>query len=243
MTVKSLTTVLPQPPMRPAPRQAAKSLPLEPGDRLTWREFERRYEALPHIKKAELIEGVVYMPSPTHTRHAVAHSHVIGWMAMYYAATPGVQLADNATVRLDPDNIVQPDALLRLEPEHGGRSRISRDDYYEGAPELIVEIATSSAAYDLYEKRRVYRRNGVPEYIVWQVLEDRLDWWRLVEGEYVAMTADPDGIIRSQAFPGLWLDVNAVLTGDLRTVLARLQAGQATSEHGQFLERLAAAAR
>ena len=117
------------------------------------------------------------------------------------------------------------------------------DDYYEGAPELIVEIATSSVAYDLYEKRRVYRRNGVPEYLVWQVLEARLDWWRLVEGEYVAMTADPDGIMRSQIFPGLWLDGSAILAGDLRAVLAKLQVGLATSQYRQFVERLAVAAR
>ena len=39
-------------------------LPLEHGDHLTREEFERRYEAMPHVRKAELIEGVVYMPSP-----------------------------------------------------------------------------------------------------------------------------------------------------------------------------------
>ena len=241
MAVESPVAMFP----RTRARVEGKSVPppLEPGDRLTAREFERRYRAMPQLKKAELVEGVVYMPSPVHVSHAVAHSRIVTWLGVYSAASPGVQLADNATLRLDPDNTVQPDVLLRLEPVCGGRSRVTPDDYYEGAPELIVEIATSSAAHDMYEKRRVYRRNGVPEYIVWQVLEDRLDWWRLVEGEYVAMTADPDGIIRSQAFPGLWLDVNAVLTGDLRTVLARLQAGQATSEHGQFLERLAAAVR
>jgi Uma2 family endonuclease len=132
---------------------------------------------------------------------------------------------------------------LRLDSARGGRSRISADDYLEGAPELIVEIATSSAAYDLYEKRRVYRRNGVQEYIVWQVLEGRLDWWQLVAGEYVALTLDPDGLIRSQVFPGLWLDPQALLAGKLPAVLTRLQEGLATTEHGQFVQYLAAGGR
>jgi Uma2 family endonuclease len=197
---------MPPPGTFPLPFGTSKPPPLEPGDRLTAHEFERRYHAMPHLKKAELIEGVVYMPSPVRVSHSVSHGIVMGWLGQYAGSTPGLQLADNTTLRLDPDNVVQPDALLRLDSARGGRSRISADDYLEGAPELIVEIATSSAAYDLYEKRRVYRRNGVQEYLVWQVLEGRLDWWQLVAGEYVALTLDPDGLIRSQVFPGLWLD-------------------------------------
>jgi len=124
---------------------------LENGDRLTRYEFERRYEAMPHLKKAELIDGVVYMGSPVRfERHGKPHSYAIGWLAVYCAATPGVDLGDNATVRLDVDNEPQPDALLRLDPSVGGQSRISDDDYVEGAPELIVEIAASSASYDLH---------------------------------------------------------------------------------------------
>jgi Uma2 family endonuclease len=145
--------------------------PLENGDRLTRREFERRYQARPDIKKAELIEGVVYMPSPVHFRsHSEPHGWIIGWLVAYCAGTPGVRLGDNATVRLDRDNEVQPDALLRIEPEAGGSSRISEDDYVEGAPELIVEIAATSASYDLHDKLQVYRRNGVREYVVWQYM-------------------------------------------------------------------------
>ncbi len=209
--------------------------PLEPGDRLTAAEFMRRYEAMPHIKKAELIEGVVYMPSPVRVSHAAAHSQIIGWLAVYVAATPGVQLADNATLRMDPDNVVQPDALLRLEPAAGGRSRVSPDDYLEGAPELIAEVATSSAAYDLHDKLRVYRRNGVQEYLVWQVLEERLDWWQWVAGEYVPIPVEADGLMRSRMFPGLWLDPQAMLAGDLQTVLARLQEGLASEPHQAYL--------
>lgn len=215
---------------------------LEPGDRLTAREFERRYEAMPHITKAELIEGVVYMPSPVRASHAVSHSAVISWLGQYAIATPGAQLADNATLRLDAENVVQPDALLRLEPAYGGRSRVSADDYFEGAPELIFEVATSSAAYDLFEKQRIYRRNGVQEYIVWQVLEGRLNWWELAAGEYVAIVADADGLLRSRVFPGLWLDPQAMLAGDLSVVLARLHEGLATAEHDQFVQHFAAAA-
>jgi len=209
---------------------------------LTRREFERRYTAMPHIKKAELIEGVVYIPSPVHASHALAHSQIIGWLAVYTASTPGVKLADNATVRLDLDNAVQPDVLLRLEPVAGGHSYISADDYIEGAPELIVEIATSSAAYDLHDKLRVYRRNRVQEYAVWQVLEGRLDWWYWEEGEYVPLTPNEDGVWASQVFPGLWLDANALLKDDLAAVLACLQVGLASEEHASFVAEMAGAA-
>ena len=140
---------------------------LETGDRLTRAEFERRYHAMPYVKKAELIEGFVYMPSPVrHKGHGEPHSHIVLWLVTYCVGTPGVSISDNATVRLDPDNEVQPDALLRIEPTVGGNSRISDDDYIEGTPELVVEIAASSAAYDMYDKFEVYLRNGVQGYIV-----------------------------------------------------------------------------
>ena len=125
------------------------------GDRLTRREFERRYEAMPHVKKAELIEGTVYMPSLVHANsHGRPHSIIMGWLLTYDAATPGVNSYDNTTVRLDLDNEPQPDALLRIDEDGNGQSRISDDDYVEGPPELIVEIAHSSAAYDLHDKKQ-----------------------------------------------------------------------------------------
>jgi Uma2 family endonuclease len=224
------------------PGVTAGDLPLlESGDRLTRHEFERRYNAMPHVKKAELIEGVVYMPSPVRFRqHGRPHGQVITWLGTFCAATPGVDLADNATVRLDMDNEVQPDALLRLEPARGGRSWINPDDYVEGAPELIVEIASSSAAYDLYDKKRVYRRNGVQEYVVWQIYDERLDWFQLQEGKYVSLAPDADGVVRSRVFPGLCLKVTALLEGDLGLVLTELQKGLATAEHAAFVERLSA---
>jgi Uma2 family endonuclease len=213
--------------------------PLENGDRLTRQEFERRYTAMAHIKKAELIEGVVYVASPVGAnRHGSPHADIIGWLFVYKAATPGVYLADNTTVRLDADNEPQPDALLRIEPEVGGNSRISDDDYVEGTPELIAEIAASSASYDLNDKLNAYRRNGVQEYIVWQIYENRLDWFRLQEGRYVALHPDEAGIIRSEIFPGLWLAVNALREGDMAGVLAVLQQGLHFAEHQAFVKRL-----
>ncbi len=213
--------------------------PLENGDRLTRHEFERRYEAMPHIKKAELIEGVVYMASPVRaTSHGQPHGHIITWLGVYSAATPGVMLCDNATVRLDLDNEPLPDALLRLDPSVGGQSRIGDDDYIEGATELIVEVAASTASYDLYDKLRVYRRNGVQEYLVWKVNDKQLNWFRLREGEYVQLEPDANGVVRSEMFPGLDLAVSALLDGDLAQVLGVVQAGLATTEHADFVNRL-----
>ncbi|KAB8317949.1 Uma2 family endonuclease [Tolypothrix campylonemoides VB511288] len=213
--------------------------PLESGDRLTRQEFERRYAAMPQIKKAELIEGVAYVASPVRIKnHGRPHAQVMAWVTAYWVATPGVDLADNTTVRLDADNEPQPDVLLRIEPEVGGNSRISDDDYVEGAPELIVEIAASSASYDLKDKLNAYRRNGVQEYIVWQIYENRLDWFKLEEGRYISLEPDADGVIRSGVFPGLWLAVPALREGNLAVVLAVLQQGLETPEHQAFVERL-----
>ncbi len=139
---------------------------------------------------------------------------------------------------MDADNEPQPDALLRIEPDVGGNSRIGNDDYVEGAPELIAEIAASSASYDLNAKLNVYRRNGVQEYIVWQMYENRLDWFSLQEGRYVSVQPDETGVIRSSVFPGLWLAVNALREGDLAQVLAVLQQGIQTVDHQTFVERL-----
>src|SRR5262245_22343202 len=86
--------------------------PLRAGDRLSRGEFERRYEAMPEVNKAELIEGVVYMPSPTSlNEHGGPHFDLIGWLALYRAFTPGVQGGDSTTVRLDEDNEPQSDAF------------------------------------------------------------------------------------------------------------------------------------
>ncbi|MGA9378030.1 MAG: Uma2 family endonuclease [Phormidium sp.] len=213
-----------------------KILPLENGDRLTRAEFERRYETMPNLKKAELIEGVVYMGSPVRVIHGQPHAHIMGWLFSYQVATPGVGLFDNTTVRLDADNEPQPDALLRI--ENGGQTIISEDDYLEGAPEFIAEIAVSSASYDLRDKLRVYRRNQVQEYLVWQVNEQKIDWFRFREGEYIVLPTEATGTIKSEVFPGLWLAVPALIAGNLVEVQSVLNMGLATSEHQNFVERL-----
>ena len=209
------------------------------GDRLSRAEFERRYQAHPEINKAELIEGVVHMPSPVHyALHSQPHVDIITWLGVYRAATPGVAGGDNATVRLDYENVVQPDALLRLEPAQGGRSRVTEDDYLAGPPELVVEIAASSASYDMHDKRRVYARNGVQEYLVAQAYEQRVDWFVLREGVYEALQPDAEGILRSEVFPGLWLPADALWAGDLATMLAVLQQGLASPEHAAYVADL-----
>jgi Uma2 family endonuclease len=213
--------------------------PLESGDRLTRHEFERRYTAMPQVKKAELIEGVVYLASPLRFKsHGKPHGNIIGWLWTYKVATPGVELADNATVRLDLDNEVQPDVVLLIDEKLGGQTRITEDDYIEGAPELIAEVAASSAANDLHDKKQVYRRNGVKEYIVWQVFEQKINWFVLENGEYVLLNPDANGVIKSRVFPGLWLNIAALLAGEMTQVLSVLQQGLNSPEHEIFVQQL-----
>ncbi len=220
-------------------RKDVRPQPLQNGDRLTRSEFERRYEAMPHIKKAELIEGVVYMPSPVRfEQHAEPHASIVGALVAYRAATPGVRSGDNTTIRLDIDNEPQPDIALLIDPQAGGQTRISHDGYLEGGPELIVEVAASSASYDLHDKLNAYRRNGVQEYIVWRVEEGEIDWFRLESEIYVRVKPDARGIIRSRVFPGLWLNVKAMLAGEIAKALADLQKGLKSREHAAFVKQL-----
>jgi Uma2 family endonuclease len=215
---------------------------LEPGDRLARPEFERRYDAMPHLRKAELIEGVVHMPSPVrYRRHGRPHALLMGWLIHYEAGTPGVETADNSTARLDLDNEPQPDAVLLIDPARGGQARISKDDYIENAPELVAEVASSSVSIDLTTKLHVYRRNGVHEYVVWRVLDRALDWFVLHNGQYERLGPDAAGLLRSETFPGLWLDVPALLRGDVAGVLAAVQRGLTSLEHNAFAVRLSRA--
>ena len=215
------------------------SADLENGDRLDRCEFERRYKARPDIKKAELVEGTVLMPSPVCARsHAAPSASLVGWLTVYCAFTPRVSVLDNATVRLDPDNEPQPDALLRIDADADGRSRISDDDYVEGPPELIVEVAASSAAYDLHDKLNAYRRNGVAEYVVWRSHDRAIDWFVLADGEYHRQAPSANGVLQSSTFPGLRLSVDALLAGDMAAVLAELQRGVGSQEHAEFVARL-----
>ncbi len=224
-----------------APLRSALDVPaLENGDRLTRCEFERRYAARPDLKKAQLIEGIVYMPSPVSLAHAEPHAMIQTVLLVYAASTPGVRGCDNATVRLDLDNEPQPDVLLRIEPDVGGRSRVTDDNYLEGAPELVVEVAASSASIDLHDKLRAYRRNGVQDYVVWRTHEERIDWLELVDDEYRPLPPDDAGVIHSRVFPGLRLAAHALLKGDLAGALAEVQRGVGSTEHLAFVARLAA---
>ena len=212
---------------------------LESGDRLTRCEFERRYAARPDIRKAELIEGVVYVASPARaTSHGGPQAAVHVLLGTYAAFTPGTLHLDNATVRLDLDNEVQPDAALLVKSESGGRSRISDDDYIEGAPELVVEVAASSASHDLHDKLNVYRRNGVREYLVWRTLDERIDGFELVDDEYRPLLADDTGVLRSKVFPGLRIDVDALLGGDVAGAIETARAGVGSPDHTTFVARL-----
>jgi Uma2 family endonuclease len=196
---------------------------LESGDHLTREEFHRRYEARPDIRKAELVMGVVYVTSPLNsTRHGEPHSFVIGWLTVFAAKTPGLRVTDNATVYLSEDSEVQPDVCLFWDPPRSGTAHRRPDGYIEGAPVLVVEVANSSASYDLYEKKEAYRRAGVPEYIVWAVRDGRIAWYHLRGGEYVILEPGADGVIESLVLPGLRLDVEAMLVGDTAAVLAAI---------------------
>ncbi len=213
--------------------------PLENGDRLNRYEFEKRAENISQSRKVELIDGVVYMAAALRYKgHGLPHSQMMTWLGVYAANTPGIELADNATIRLDLENAPQPDILLRIKSEFGGQSHISEDDYVEGAPELIVEIAGSSASYDLYDKLRVYRRHGVKEYIIWQVYDQKIDWFYLKEGEYIKLEPDILGLIESNNFPGLVLSIKEMLALNLAKVLEILNQNINTQKHHNFIERL-----
>ena len=233
-----------EPQVHTEPKPAAPPIPpLENGDRLTRAEFERRYDAMPHLKKAELIEGIVYMGSPvSYDHHGKPHFDAIGWLCQYRYFTPGVDGADNASVRLDLDNMPQPDAFLMILPGCGGQARVTEDDYVEFAPELIVEVASSSVSYDLHAKLQVYRRNGVREYVIWRTRDREVDWFTFVEGAYVRQPLGADGLYRSVALPGLWLDPKALIDDDRPRMVAVNQQGTATPEHAAFVERLRLAA-
>jgi Uma2 family endonuclease len=211
--------------------------PLENGDRLSRSKFERRYQAMPNHQKAELIAGIVYVASPLRiTQHGNPHARIMTWLGSYWAVTPGIELGDNSTVQLDQYNEPQPDALLRIQT--GGQSTVNEDGYVEGAPELIVEIAASTVSLDLHQKLEIYQLHQVQEYLVWRVEDDQLDWFQLQQGKYLKLQTDIEGILYSQMFPGLWLDQNALLTGNLAKVLRVLQKGLASGEHQSFLEKL-----
>jgi hypothetical protein len=227
-------------PTTPAPPETP---PLQNGDRLSRDEFERRYDAMPELKKAELIDGVVYMPSPVrHREHGNPHFNLIAWLGYYVGATPGVEGGDNSSLRLDLANEPQPDACLIIKPAHGGKVQIDAEGYIAGAPEFVAEVAASSVSYDLHDKLNAYRRHQVQEYLVLRVYDRAIDWFVLSGGAYDRLAPTATNIYSSKVFPGLWLDAAALLSGDLAAVVRVLQQGTASAEHGAFVGRLQAVA-
>jgi Uma2 family endonuclease len=213
--------------------------PLVFGDFLSRDEFLRRWEAMPEVKRAELIRGVVYMPSPVSTEHGDTEFIVSTWLGVYAAATPGCRGSNNVTCLMGEDEAPQPDTSLRILPEHGGQSRIE-GRYVAGAPEFLAEVCISSTAYDLHQKREVYAESGVQEYLAVLMREHEVRWHRLSGGRFEVVPAPADGVYRSGVLPGLWLDAPALLAGDLARVLAVLQQGIQSAEHQAFVEQLGA---
>ncbi len=214
-------------------------LPLENGDRLTREEFHRRYEAMPENIKAELINGVVYMSSPVRVKkHGKPHFQFSGILFLYQTATPGIEAADNSTLQLEDDGEPQPDATLWISEDYGGSAFVTDSDYLEGSPELVVEISSSTASYDLHDKKDAYERNGIKEYIVWRVLDNAIDWFALENGKYVKLSPDENEVVESRVFAGLRLNIKALLANDLPQVLADLQNGLNSAAHQEFIENL-----
>ncbi|MEZ6127371.1 MAG: Uma2 family endonuclease [Planctomycetaceae bacterium] len=221
------------------PTASATLPPLQPGDRMNRFEFERRYHAMPDCKKAELVEGVVYVPSPARLRHGQLHALVMGWIVNYSIATSGTECADNATNRLDNDNEPQPDVALFIDPVCGGQSRISDDGYLTGPVEFVAEISVSSVSLDRGPKLRTYERHGVKEYLIWRVEDNLLEWYALRETGFELQPLPDDGIYRSETFPGLWLNSAAMLGMNGKTVMQTLGDGLGSADHADFVRRLA----
>jgi Uma2 family endonuclease len=223
-----------------APRTTLAAPPqLQSGDRLGAAEFLRRYDAMPEVKKAELINGIVYMASPVRAKqHGIPDGMMQLWLGTYAAHTPGTLVAANSTVRFDADNVPQPDALLMI--EKGGRAKIGKDGYVHGAPELIVEVAASSASLDMNDKLHAYRRAGVLEYVCWRPEEKACDWFVLEEDRFIQLQPDKSHLLRSQAFPGLVLDLRALLNENAAAVLAALNKNLGKAAHKAFAAKLAA---
>jgi hypothetical protein len=221
-------------------RVRAVTPPLVEGQRLSQPEFHRRYEAMPPDTRAELIDGIVYMSSPASLEHGRSTSTVIIWLGHYRLRTPGVEVLGGATTVLGRKGEPQPDALLRILPEVGGRTADKRG-YLHGGPELVAEVAKATRYIDLGPKLNDYQRAGVQEYLVRAHAPDEVIWYVRRNRKFVVLPAGTDGWYRSEVFPGLWLDPKALLADDLRGMIAALEQGLASPEHAAYVARLGAA--
>jgi Uma2 family endonuclease len=215
---------------------------LENGETMDQKTFHERYQKTPAGFKAELIGGIVYvMASPVGSFHAQNDSDTIGWLVYYRSATPGTAVQNNATTILGDKSEPQPDSAMLIRPEYGGQTRGggSGGKYTIGAPELVVEVAHSSRSIDLRAKFADYERARVREYIGLDLRKKAVLWSRLVDGHFVPIPVDADGLMRSNVFPGLWLDPVALASGDIANVFAALNLGLASPEHAAFVAELA----
>lgn len=202
--------------------------PLRDGDHLTRDEFMRRWEAMPDLHRAELIDGVVHLPSPVSLTHSDLSHVVSNWTGAYQIANPAVRANSNGTWHLPGHNVPQPDLALWIAEEHGGRVRVV-NDYPVGAPELIIEISKTTSARDRGSKLAMYRESGVSEYVTIHPKQRKIVWRQLVNGRYHELPADEDGWFRSRIFPGLWLDPEAPWKRDLAGLANAVRKGVAAT--------------
>jgi hypothetical protein len=215
-------------------------LPLSPGQRLSQAEFHRRYEQCPPGVKFELIGGVVHMHSPLRRPHGSTHPELSGAFFVYKARTPGIEILHDTTTILGEQSEPQPDLALRALEEYGGRSWENATRYLEGPPELLAEVAHSSRALDLGAKRTDYRAAGVLEYLVACVEEQEVRWFDFRDDSEIRAR---QGVFKSRAFPGLWLDAAALFAHDAARLIEIVQQGLASKGHAAFVKRLEAARR
>ena len=223
------------------PRSITALEPLVAGQRMTRVEFHARYEAMPPGTKFELIDGKVYMASPVSDLHGDGCGLASGWLCHYAMRTPGVRVNHAGSVFLSDRSEVQPDIMLKIDPSRGGQTH-REGKYLVGCPELVVEVSVSSRAIDLGPKLLDYDRAGAIEAIVFALEPAEIYWHMRQEGRLVrvAPDADADGLYRSRAFPGLWLDPVAWHADDAPALVAGLDRGLTTPEHAAFVARLTA---
>lgn len=210
---------------------------LETGYHLSAEDFHARYQQMPDVR-AELIEGIVYMASPLYTPHGDGHWLLTAICGAYTLETPGVTGSIATSVRLDGKNEFQPDAHLRIDPEAGGRTQNPERKMIVGGPEFVIEISNTTLDMDVHEKFEVYQRDGVLEFLIWQLQESRLELFRLVEGTFQRIAPDEAGILRSEVMPGLWLNVPAILADDKAAAAKTIRDGLNSAEHTEFVKRL-----
>ncbi len=215
--------------------------PLVAGQRLDQATFHERYAAMPEGHWAELVGGVVFMPSPLFDDHGGGDFDLNGWLFHYQRFTPGLRGVSNVSTILGEDSEVQPDLQLRILEGRGGLARVV-SGYVVGPPELVIEVGRSSRSYDLGAKKADYEKAGVLEYLFVGIDPDEVRWFALRDGRFEALVAGEGGVYCSGVFPGLWLDPAALFAGDLDGLIAALERGLATPEHAGFVARLAAPA-